>query len=89
MFNTLLIFLLSTWINIKIIFLKSEEISRNKMFNPSLLKKKSYYMNFKHKNTSYMPLLVTYVFKVFKRKSYSCYINLKRIEKSYMHSLLK
>ena len=67
MFNTLLIFLLSTWINIKIIFLKSEEISRNKMFNPSLLKKKSYYMNFKHKNTSYMPLLVTYVFKVFKR----------------------
>ena len=35
---------------------RHEEISQVKMFNTNLLKNKSYYMNFKHKNMSYMPL---------------------------------
>ena len=37
------------------------EISQIKMIIPSLLKNKSYYMNFKHINMSYMPLYVIHL----------------------------
>ena len=39
------------------------EISLNKMLSPNF-KKKSYYMNFKHKNKSYMPYNSNNKFKV-------------------------
>ena len=43
--------------DIYLIFCKRhEEISQVKMFNLNLWKNKSYYMNFIHKNMSYMPL---------------------------------
>ena len=39
---------------------RHEEISQVKMFNLNLWKNKSYYMNFIHKNMSYMYAFITY-----------------------------
>ena len=39
-------------------------VKKVKMPNPNLRKNKSYYMNFKHKNTNYIYAFITYIISV-------------------------